>query len=214
MLLFSLIQRPGPGDVLLKKPETGFPIQRDQKISADSPGAQHFVKNLIPKADRGIILNGGSEIYFLDIGPQAGGQAHGTGFSGGIEVASGKIMGFKMLFRIPDGGDFPVAGGIMGDQHHVVAAADDCAVPDHHRPERPAVTEMNAGSGFRYGQIHERVFSPVVAGGYFGGVRRGAGFAGEMLSVHETLSLIAGKKRDSGISEIRNGRERLRQQQF
>lgn len=156
----------------MKKPETGFPIQRDQKISADSPGAQHFVKNLIPKADRGIILNGGSEIYFLDIGPQAGGQAHGTGFSGGIEVASGKIMGFKMLFRIPDGGDFPVAGGIMVHEHHVVSPADDLSVPDHHGSEGSAVSGGDAVQGLLDGEIHKGVFRMPSSCGGGGGLGR------------------------------------------
>ena len=142
----------------LEQLQTCITVDAGQKIlQLRSPSSQ-FIKDFIPESDVGVVLNCAAIINLVNVRPENGKQAHGTGLARSIELASGKIIGIQLLFRVPDCFDFSVRGGIPVGKHHVMPTADYFSVPDDYTSERPSMSVGDAVQRFLNSLGHKWIF--------------------------------------------------------
>ena len=103
------------------------------------------VNEVIPKDDGRGVCRRVPVIDGLDVGPDGGAEAHGTGVAGGVEDAAGEVMGAEGLAGGSDRLDFSVAGGIMPGENTVSPPPDDFVVPDDHGAEGAALIFCEVG---------------------------------------------------------------------
>lgn len=111
--------------VILEEFQACFSVDAGQVIGKLVSSGAEVVHFFIAEADHGIICDGASIIDLIDAGPKACVKAHGAGFSGGIEFATGQIMILQLPGGISYGSDLAVAGGILSVKDLVVTLSDN-----------------------------------------------------------------------------------------
>lgn len=106
----------------------------------------HVVEEAVVEADFGGVVHRGCVVAVGNFCPDNGAQAHGTGLAGGVQDAVVEGEAVKFSAGVADCDNFSVVGGVVGDEHSVVAASNDFAslLVDDNRSEGAAVTDLNA----------------------------------------------------------------------
>lgn len=139
-VLAGLISLGVEGLVLVEEFQAGFVVNLGHIPLQVVSSSKDLFESVVPEADEPVFLNAVSVVYFADVRPHTGAEAHMAGFPGGVEFAAGEVVGAQTLARFTYGLHLAVAGRVIVPQYAIVPPSDNLPVLDNHAPERPAVS--------------------------------------------------------------------------
>ena len=152
-------------------PAAGRPLaqQAAALVGKDAARERHAVRHRAPQLPAGHGLHGvqaGAEPDALDAGVVNGGEAHGAGLHGHVELAAGERRRPQVLAGRPQREDLRVGGGVGTADDGGVGTGDDPAVLDHagaHRRLAGELPALRGGQGLAHGPTGRRARSGLAA---------------------------------------------------
>ena len=96
--------------------QAGLVVDLGHIITQFLTSSKNVVESVIPEADDSVFLDAAAVVYFADVRPHTGAEAHMAGLAGGVEFAASEVVGAQALARIAYGLYLAVAGSIVVPQ--------------------------------------------------------------------------------------------------
>jgi hypothetical protein len=96
--------------------------------------------------------------YFVRPGPINGSQAHGAGFTGGVDLTAFQLKAVEVLAGIPDGYYLGMSCGVVGGSDPVIASPHYLISFHHNTAKGPPFITFHSLSGKGNGLHHEFFF--------------------------------------------------------
>lgn len=93
--------------------QTGLVVDLGHIFSQFLASSKDVVESIVAEPDNAVFLDAAPVVYFADVRPHTGAEAHVAGLAGGVEFAPAEVVGAQMLARIAYGLHLAVAGRIV-----------------------------------------------------------------------------------------------------